>query len=83
MSLGEVSDLIREILGTDVEMGPDARLDADLQLESLDLLALDGRLRERHGDDVALCAHIAQLEFEAILALTVGDVAAYVAQARR
>jgi len=83
MSLDEVPGLIREILGTDVELGPDTRLDADLELESLDLLALDGKLRARYGDRVALCAHIAGLEFEQLLALTVGDVADYVERARR
>lgn len=83
MSPDEVPGLIREILGTDVEIGPEARLDADLELESLDLLALDAALRDRHGDGVALCAYIAQLEFDQILALTVGDVAAYVQRSRR
>ena len=86
-SLDEVTTLIREILGPDAgiaaaAIGPETRLEADLQLESIDLVTLDELLRQRYGDEVALCDHVARLEFEAILGLTVRDVATYVARAR-
>jgi acyl carrier protein len=83
MSVDEVTGLIGQILDTGAGIGPAARLEADLQLESLDLLALDDLLRRRYGDGVALCAHLATLDFDTLVGLTVGDVAEYVAGAGR
>lgn len=53
---------------------PDSRLEEHLRLESMEVLALGDLLRERYGVD--LPAHLARLEIDELIALTVGDVAA-------
>lgn len=72
-----VCGLIQRILGNDADVAPEARLEADLQLESLDLMRLADELRQRYGPRVDLCAHVASVEFDDLLNLTVGDVIAY------
>ena len=77
----EVGELIRGILepsSPPAPITPEMRLEGDLQLESIDLLALGEALRERYGDRVAFCAHVAELDLDGIIGLTVGDVATYV-----
>jgi acyl carrier protein len=54
------------------------RLEGDLGLDSLDLAALSALLRERHGTAVDLAGHVAGLDIDQIIGLTVADVAAYV-----
>jgi acyl carrier protein len=53
---------------------PDSRLEEHLKLESMEVLALGEALRQRY--DVDLPAHLARLEIDDLIALTVGDVAA-------
>lgn len=77
--IGLVRGLIQRILGTSADITATARLEADLQLESLDLLMLGDLLREHCGPQVDLCARIASLDFDDLIRLTVADVAAYVA----
>jgi acyl carrier protein len=77
-----VAELLREVTGEDAEwlagIGPATRLDGDLFLDSLELAALGARLAERFGPGVDLAAHVAGLEFEALLTLSIADVASYV-----
>jgi tocopherol O-methyltransferase len=55
-------------------------LDGDLELESVELSALSRLLQERFGAAVDLTSYVAGLGVEEIIALTVGDVAAFVAE---
>ena len=59
------------------------RLERDLQLESVELVALGELLRSRYGDGVDLYAFFAGLDIDQIIELTVGDVLAYAAPRRR
>jgi acyl carrier protein len=81
---GEIADLMRQATGEDAawraEVGPATRLDGDLLMDSLELVALDGLLRARYGARIDLAAHVAGLDIDEIIALTVADVAAYVAR---
>jgi acyl carrier protein len=82
--LGELTGMLIEVTGEDdrwaARVTPDSLLEADLQLESVELAALGELLRDRYGDDVDLPAFVAALDVDQIIALTVGDVAAYVAR---
>ncbi len=82
--LAEIAGLLREATGEDDEwqaaIRPDARLDGDLQLDSLELATLGELLRERYGDRVDLPGYLATLDLDELIALTVADVAAYVSQ---
>jgi hypothetical protein len=59
------------------------RLEGDLQLESVELVALGELLRSRYGEGVDLAAFVAGLDIDQIIGLTVGDVLAYTAPRRR
>jgi hypothetical protein len=54
------------------------RLEADLRMDSLELTALCAVLRDRYGTAVDLAGHVAALDIDQLIGLTVGDVAAYV-----
>jgi acyl carrier protein len=54
------------------------RLEGDLCLDSVDLVALGAVLRDRYGTAVDLPGYVAGLDIDQIIGLTVADVAAYV-----
>ena len=80
--VGEVTALLVRLIGDDPRWAdrvtPSARLDADLRLDSLEMTALASLLRDAYGDRVDLPAFLASLDFDALVALTVADLAGYV-----
>jgi len=58
------------------------RLEGDLCLDSLDLVALGAVLRDRYGTAVDLVGYVAGLDIDGIIGLTVGDVSDYVNRCR-
>jgi hypothetical protein len=81
-----VAELLRGVLDEDAAwlaaVTPATRVDGDLLVESHELAAWDVALRERYGDRIDLAGHVAGLDIDGIIALTVGDVAAHVAAHR-
>jgi acyl carrier protein len=79
----EIADLLRAVVGADpawqAGLGPRTRLDGDLFLDSLELAGLAAALRRRYGDRVDLAAHVADLDLDAIIELTLAQVADLVA----
>jgi acyl carrier protein len=77
-----VVDMLVDVTGEDAEWAasvtPAARLEDNLRLDSLEVLAFADLLRERFGERVDLPAHLAGLDLDELIALTVGDVVAYV-----
>ncbi|MGK5440401.1 phosphopantetheine-binding protein [Micromonospora sp. URMC 105] len=82
--LAELTEMLVEVMGDDVllavEIGPDTRFDADLAMESIELVALGDLLRQRYGEHVNLAAFIAGMEIDEIMALTVGQLVAYLSE---
>ncbi len=82
----EVAVALREATGEDAGflagLGPATRLDGDLFVDSLELAALSELLRQRYGGSVDLVGHVAGLDLDAIVALTIADVADHVATHR-
>ncbi|AXB43645.1 acyl carrier protein [Amycolatopsis albispora] len=80
--LAEISEMIEVVLadyGTgDVEIGMDTRFTDDLEMESIDLVALAGQLEERYGGQVNFAEFIAGLELDEIIELTVGALVRHV-----
>lgn len=71
--------VVLEDIGTlDTEITLDTTFRDDLDLESIDLVALGGLLGERYGDRVNFAEFVADLDLEQIIALTVGDLVQYV-----
>jgi hypothetical protein len=81
----EVVALLREVTGEDADWAAgvtaDSRLDGDLRLESVEVIALGELMRARHSD-TDLSGHLAGLSLDELIALTVGDVAAYMRRTR-
>ena len=83
--LADIDAMLRGILDEygidDAEIGLDTRFHEDLELESIDLVTLAGKLEERYGNRVNFAEFIADLELEEIIALTVGRLVEYAAAA--
>jgi acyl carrier protein len=79
----EIVELLRQVTGEDetwaAAVTPATRVDTDLFLDSLELVALSEAMRQRYGGRVDLAAHVAGLELAELIELTVGDLAELVA----
>ncbi|MFL6111337.1 MAG: methyltransferase domain-containing protein [Catenulispora sp.] len=86
-AFAEVVETLCTVLDQDADfrtgITPATTLDGSLELESVELTALSQALRERFGPQVDLSSYVAELGVDEIIALTVGDVAAYVTARRR
>jgi acyl carrier protein len=71
--LAGVVAAIRAVTGLE-QVDPTARLEGDLQLESVDLVALDGLLQQRYGAGVDLLGFVSDLDIDQLIGLTVSDV---------
>lgn len=79
----EIADLLCAVLEQDTDfratLGPDTRLDGDLFLDSIEVAALAAALRLRYGAGVDLAGYLARLDLDAIIALTLAEVARFAA----
>ena len=66
-------ELLEEYGLDDAEITRETTFHEDLELESIDLVALSGSLREHYGDRVNFAEFVADLELEEIISLTVGS----------
>lgn len=85
--LAGVTEMIRQALRDYGEwtgpIAPNARLDGDLGMQSVELAALQGRLEQRWGAGGDLTPLLRTLDLAGLAGLTVADVAAWVAEAGR
>ncbi|MFJ3234132.1 acyl carrier protein [Streptomyces sp. NPDC086787] len=72
--------LLDEYGEEDLEIGMTTSFNRDLELESIDLVALAGLLEEQYGDRVNFAEFVAGMEFEEIIELTVGRLVEHVVQ---
>ena len=61
------------------DIGMTTTLGSDLELESIEFVALASRLRAEYGDRVNFVSFLADKQVDDIVSLTVGDVVRYVA----
>jgi acyl carrier protein len=66
-----------ELLHTDITM--ETTFGGDLELESIEFVALADRLRTEFGERVNFVAFLAKKQVDDMVSLTVGDVVRYVA----
>ncbi|GAA2741013.1 phosphopantetheine-binding protein [Kitasatospora cinereorecta] len=80
--LGEITAMLAAVLDEyglqDTEVTMATRFTEDLELESIDLVTLAGRLQERWGDRVNFAEFIAGMELDEIIELSVGRLVEYV-----
>jgi acyl carrier protein len=81
-ALADVSGILRVLLEDygleDADITMDTKFHNDLELESIDLVALSGSLRDHYGDKVNFAAFIAERGLEEIIELTVGDLVTHI-----
>ena len=79
----DIAALIVEVIGDDVLLGieiePATSFSKDLEMESIEFVALAEKLQLRYGSRVDFTAFLAGLGIDEILALTVGQLAAHIA----
>ncbi|MEV0326806.1 phosphopantetheine-binding protein [Micromonospora echinospora] len=72
---------IRDDAGVDGEITMATRFQDDLEMESIDVISLAGRLQARYGNAVNLAHFIAELDLDSIRQLRVGQLVAHIATA--
>ncbi|MFO0586968.1 MAG: acyl carrier protein [Polyangiaceae bacterium] len=76
--LSTVAELLREVIGDDGGLGPPITMDTsfneDLELESIEFVALAEKLQERYGKSVDFAGWLSGMELGQILALRVGEL---------
>jgi acyl carrier protein len=85
--LARLSEMLRVLLEEygldDAEITMDTTFHDDLELESVDLVALSGQLREHYGDRVNFATFIAERDLDEIIALTIGELVRYIVESLR
>lgn len=80
--LDQVVRMLTEVVGADflldIEITPDTTFSDDLALESIEFVALAGKLQEHYGDQVNLAAFIGEMDINDIMAMNVGTLVSYV-----
>ena len=81
--LVEVAGMLRQVIGEawaeDVPIGLDTSFSADLELESIELVALAEKLQARYGQAVDFTGWLAEKELGDIIGLRVGQVVEFIA----
>ena len=80
--LAEVRLLLVDVIGDDFLLDTEIELDTsfneDLELESIEFVALSERLLERYGSQVDFVAWMAEMDLDEIIALTVGELVDFI-----
>jgi acyl carrier protein len=81
-----VAAMIREVIGEewadDVSIAMDTAFAKDLELESIEFVALAEKLRGRYGEAVDFAAWLAGMELDQILSLRVGQLVDFIVQCK-
>ncbi|GAA2609101.1 acyl carrier protein [Paractinoplanes durhamensis] len=73
----EVNRILQAVLGdfgADMPISPDSTFRDDLGMESIDVVALAGRLQARYGAGVNLAQFVASLDVDSVRELRVGQL---------
>ena len=80
--LADLEQILVEVVGDDLlldePLGMETSFNDDLQLESIEFVALAEMLLERYGERVDFVSWMAEKELDEVVALTAGDVVAFV-----
>ena len=73
---------IHEIIGEEddfaVEIGADTSFSEDVEIESIEFVALAERLQATYGERIDLIAWLGELDLDEIIDLTVGELAEFI-----
>lgn len=81
--VGTISRLVHEVIGEDVDVDLDITADSsfseDIELESIEFVALGERLQLTYGERIDLVGWFGELDLDEIIDLTVGELAEFIA----
>lgn len=78
--LSEIAEMVQGVRdGLDAEVTMDATFRDDLGFESIEIVALAGRLQARYGSSVNLAQFVAGLDLTSIRDLRIGDLVDFIA----
>jgi acyl carrier protein len=84
--LETVAGYIRDVIGEDwvleKPIGMETSFGSDLELESIEIVALSEKLQERYGEQIDLAGWLSGMEFREIVGLTVGQLVERIASCR-
>jgi len=76
--LADITRMLGAVIGEDYllefEITPDTAFSGDLELESIEFVALAGLLKEHYGSAVDFVGFLADMDLHQIIALRVGQV---------
>ena len=82
--LGDIARMVRDVISeewvADVDIGMETSFAKDLELESIEFVALAEKLRERYGDRIDFVAFVGELDVEEIVSMTVGRLVTHIHQ---
>jgi len=82
--LTKVAQMIREVIGEDwaedIPIGMSTSFSGDLELESIEFVALAERLRGAYGARVDFAGWLSTMELKQILSLNVGQLVEFIAR---
>ena len=62
----------------DFDMGAETNFNNDLELESIEFVAIAEKIQEHFGTEINFIAWLGELDLDEMIALTVGDLAEFV-----
>lgn len=82
--LATVRQLLIDVIGPEyadgIEITMETSFNADLELESIEFVALSAKLREHYGNNVNFAAFLADKDVAEVVELTVGQVVQYIVE---
>jgi acyl carrier protein len=80
--LGDVAEDLREVIGEEYALDLDITMETtfshDLELESIEFVALADRLRERYGEAVDFVGFLAKMDVDQVINMCVGEVVQFI-----
>lgn len=73
-----ITDVIGDEYASGLEIGMDTTFQEDLELESIEFTTLAEQLMETYGDRVDFMAWLADMDVDAIIAMTVGELVSFI-----
>ena len=83
---GEVRTIIGKVMGEDfiaeIEIDEDTSFNLDLEVESIEFVALAEMLQEHYGEGIDFAGWMATMDVDEIIALTVGELVQFIVSCR-
>jgi acyl carrier protein len=83
----DIAGMVREVVGEDyeldVEITADSSFSEDIEIESIEFVALGDLVQTRYGERIDLVGWFGELDLDEIIDLTVGELAEFIAACLR